>query len=450
MKHVPPRRLALSILGRTEDIACLADRHTGNIFGRHHYLSGRDRAFIMHLVQGVLRFRLRLDWIIGHVSHVPIDRINPPVLNILRMALYQILFMDRVPDSAAVNEAVKQVKGISRKTAGFVNGVLRQACRLKNDIPFPDRKKDLVRYLSVFYSYPVWLVRKWIRELGPDATEALLEAGNRIPSLTIRTNCLRIGREELIERLRAEGVECMPTPYAPEGIRISGMVGPVTDINAFKQGLFQIQGEAAQLVSHLLRPAKDERILDVCAGLGGKTTHIAELTGKRGQIVSVDTNRDKLVSLLDSAWRLGTEKCVRPVVADALGTLPFFDCSFQKILVDAPCSGLGVISKHPDSKWTKSARDIKRLSELQLTILNRCAALLSKGGTLLYVTCTISKEENEDVVQAFLDKNKDITLSESDIPQYLKRFISPDGFFRTLPYLHGMDGFFAATFSKQK
>ncbi|MCD6262361.1 MAG: 16S rRNA (cytosine(967)-C(5))-methyltransferase RsmB [Deltaproteobacteria bacterium] len=450
MKHVPPRRLALSILGRLEDTSCLADRHTGDIFGRHHYLSGRDRAFIMHLVQGVLRFRLRLDWIIGHVSHVPIDRIDPLVLNILRMALYQILFMDRVPDSAAVNEAVKQVKGISRKTAGFVNGVLRQACRLKNDIPFPDRKKDLVRHLSVFYSYPVWLVHKWIRELGPDATEALLEAGNRIPSLTIRTNCLRIGRKELIERLRAEGVECMPTPYAPEGIRISGMVGPVTDINAFKQGLFQIQGEAAQLVSHLLLPAKNERILDVCAGLGGKTTHIAELTGKRGQIVSIDTNRDKLVSLLDSAWRLGTEQCVRPVVADALGTLPFFDCSFQKILVDAPCSGLGVISKHPDSKWAKSARDIRRLSELQLAILNRCAGLLSRGGTLLYVTCTISKEENEDVVQAFLDKNKDMARSESDIPQHLKRFISPDGFFRTLPYLHGMDGFFAAMFSKQK
>ncbi len=449
MKHVSPRRLALSILARKVNISGPANRHVGDIFSHHHYLTGRDRAFTMHLVQGVLRFKLRLDWIIGHVSRIPTNRIEPHVLNILRMALYQILFMDRVPDSAAVNEAVKQVKGRSRKTAGFVNGILRQACRLKNNIPFPDPEKDMVRYLSVFYSYPVWLVRKWIRELGPDVTEAMLEASNHIPSLTIRTNCLRTDRKALLEHLRAERIDCTPSLYAPEGIKISGMAGHITDINAFKQGLLQVQGEAAQLVSRLLLPEKDERVLDVCAGLGGKTTHAAELMENRGHIVSVDINRGKLVALSASARRLGTERCISPVVANALGRLPFSDCSFHKILVDAPCSGLGVISKHPDSKWTKSEKDIRRLSELQLSILNRSAALLSKGGKLLYATCTISKEENEDVVRAFLSKNKNMKLSDPDVPKYLKDFICPDGFFRTFPYLHGMDGFFAAMFSRK-
>ena len=238
-----PRDLALVALNRADFSQGFQKRYLETSFEKNPGLSERDRAFIVHLVQGVLRWQIRLDWIVKQAVRFPFKNIETPVLNILCLALYQIFFMDRVPESAAVNEAVKQARGACNKhVAGFVNGILRHICREKDRISFPDPGRERDLYLSVFYSYPIWLVEKWIRELGPDAAERLLDAGNRIPHTVIRVNTLKTDRQGLLEHLNEEGVTGSPSLYSPEGVTLQGLKGPVNRLAAFKEGLFQVQG----------------------------------------------------------------------------------------------------------------------------------------------------------------------------------------------------------------
>jgi 16S rRNA (cytosine967-C5)-methyltransferase len=448
---VTARDLALRTLNSLDLSQGFPEPYLDRAFRNDPSLNERDRAFSVHLVQGVFRWRLRLDWIIRKTVNFPFKKIEPSVLNILRIALFQIFFMDRVPESAAVNEAVRQAGDMSRRhVAGFVNGILRNICRRKDGYVLPDRENDPVTYLSVFHSYPVWLVKKWIRELGMDSVGHLLEAGNRIPGLVIRCNRLKIERQGLIKRLKEEGVTGKATPYAPEGLRISGVKGPVNNLKAFKEGLFQVQDEAAQVCAHLLSPGPGEQVLDLCAGLGGKSTHIAQLTGKRDLLVALDISHNRLIRLSDSSSRLGIG-CIHPVVADARDRLSsLFRCLFDKILIDGPCSGLGTLSRHPDGKWTKTEDHINRLAQLQKGLLNQAVPLLRKGGKMLYVTCTISKQENEDVVIDFLAKNRGIGLEnlKEHVSDWCLDLIDDNGFFKTLPHVHGMDGFFGALFKK--
>lgn len=451
MKSVTPRNLALAALDRLDQDSGFPDRYLSVAFQQASDMSGRDRAFTVYMVQGVLRWRLRLDWIISQSSRFSFKRIEPRVLNILRLALCQIFFMDRVPESAAVNEAVKQAKALGRThVAGFVNGILRHICRQKDRITLPDCKNDRVRYLSIFYSYPIWLVEKWDRELGMGPAEDLLAAGNRKPRLVIRTNSLKTNRAGLIRRLEAEGASCRPTLYSPDGIEVEDLKGPVNQHDSFTEGLFQVQDEAAQVCSYLLHPGSGESILDLCAGLGGKSTHLAQLMGNNGRITSLDINHRRLIDLAKSSHRLGID-CIQPVLADA-GNDPasLFRCSFEKILMDGPCSGLGVLSRHPDGKWARDENDIRRLSQLQKEFLDRTVPLLRGGGRLLYVTCTISREENEDVVNAFLRDNRGMFLEDlkEHIPGWGLDLIDDEGFLKTYPHIHGMDGFFGALFRK--
>ncbi len=446
-----PRDLALRVLNTLDLSPDFSDRCLERAFERAAHLDERDRAFVVHLVQGVLRWRLRLDWIIEEGLRFPFNRIAPPVLNILRMGVYQIFFMDRVPDSAAVDEAVKQAKAIGKRhVAGSVNAILRNVCRHKEHITFPPHEPDPARHLSVYYSYPVWLVKKWVRELGISSTERLLEAENEIPPLVIRTNTRRVDRAGLIRLLEEEGVRGRPTPYAPEGIKIDGVRGPVNLLKGFKGGLFQVQGEAAQISSHLLFPEPGELILDLCSGLGGKATHLAQLAGPDGRIVALDTSHSRLVRLLENSRRLGVGP-IESIVSDA-GSYPslLFRRDFHKILIDGPCSGLGIISRHPDIKWARNEGDIKRLARLQKSMLNQAASVLKKGGRMLYVTCTVSREENEGVVNDLLRQNSGMVLEDLGglVPEWCIDLIDEDGFFRPLPHIQGMEGFFGALFSK--
>jgi len=449
---VKPRDLALSTLNSLDHGPGFPERYLGRAFQEDPHFSERDRAFSVHLVQGVLRWRLRLDWIIRKNVRFPFRKIEPPVLNILRIALYQIFFMDRVPESAAVNEAVKQARapGVSH-VAGFVNGILRQICRTRGEISYPDRHNDLPKYLSVFYSYPRWLVEKWIRELGIGFVEPLLAAGNGPPVLVVRANSLKIDRMGLINRLEKEGVTGRPTTYSPEGIEIEGLKGRVDRLEAFREGLFQVQGEAAQVCGYLISPGRGEHILDLCAGLGGKSTHMARLMENNGRVLALDINHGRLVSLFESSRRLGID-CIDPVVADAREDLPsLFPHPFDSILIDGPCSGLGVISKNPDGKWARDESDIERLSILQRKILTGAALLLRRGGKMLYVTCTISREENDGVVSDFLGQDKGMSLVNLKklVPHWGLDLIDDEGFLRTFPHIHGMDGFFGAMFVKR-
>ena len=452
MKLETPRNLALLALNRLSRKPVFSGNCLDEVFRSHAYLSSRDRAFINHLVQGVLRWRLRLDWIIAQSADSPKKKITPPILNILRLALYQIFFLDRVPESAAVNEAVKQAKsGGTRHLASFVNGILRNICRQKDKITFPDRDRDPQLYLSVFYSYPDWLVENWIEEWGTEFTENLLLAGNRIPSLTLRANLLRLSRSGLMKRLEEQGIIAKPTPYSPEGILIEDFRGGVEDIVSFGEGLFQVQDQAAQITSHLLAPEPGETILDICAGFGGKTTHLAELMGDKGLVLALDISTGRLINLVKNSRRLGVGS-ISAFAADASGSLSsLVRIKFDKIMVDAPCSGLGVLSRHPDGKWNRNEGDIKRLALLQKAIINEAVSVLKSGGKMLYVTCTISKKENEGVVNSCLAGNQDILLKniKDHVPGWGKNLIDDQGFFKTFPHIHHMDGFFAALFQKK-
>ncbi|MBW1945003.1 MAG: 16S rRNA (cytosine(967)-C(5))-methyltransferase RsmB [Deltaproteobacteria bacterium] len=447
-----PRDLALKVLNRLSNKSGFSKNILDSHFKRNPHFDARDRAFISHLVQGVLRWRNRLDWTIEQASDFPLKKITISNLNILRLALYQILFMDRVPDSAAVNEAVNQAKiNNPRRAVSFVNGILRNICRQKKALPLPDRGKNLPHYLSVLHSYPLWLVKKWIGVWGVPFTEGLLAAGNRISPLVIRTNTLKLSRSQLIHQLAEEGIHGVPTPYVPEGIIIEDFRGRVDSLASFKSGLFQVQDEAAQITSHFLAPPPEETILDICAGHGGKSSHLAELIGDRGPILALDSSMRRLVSLSQNARRLGIKSIV-PLVADASTSLSSLLCrKFDRILIDAPCSGLGVISRHPDIKWNREEKDIRQLALLQKSILNQAAPLLDIGGRMLYVTCTISRQENEEIVEDFLRKQPAFSLQnmKDHGPSWGRELVDDQGFLRTIPHVHHMDGFFAALFTKK-
>jgi 16S rRNA (cytosine967-C5)-methyltransferase len=452
MKKETPRDLALRVLNRLSREAVLPDDTLDHLFRSDPNLDERDRAFVSHLVLGVLRWRFRLDWIIEQNADFPLKKVDPTVLNILRLAFHQIFFMDRVPESAAVDEAVKQAKRSQPKhVVSFVNGILRNVCRHKDMIVFPDPEKNPVLYLSRFHSYPEWLVQRWLHVWGREFTEGLLAAGNRIPSLVIRANILKASRSELLRELEAEGAQAHPTHFSPQGIVLEDFKGRVDQLSAFKRGLFQVQDEAAQVTSLLLAPRASQTVLDICAGLGGKTTHMAELMDDEGEMIALDMNVMRLLRLNGNLVRLGI-KSVYSVGADASTNLSsLFHCLFDRVMIDAPCSGLGVLSRHPDGKWNKSGKDIQRLSALQKTIVSRAVPVIRKGGKMLYVTCTLTEEENEEVVSKCLETHGGISLVNlrEEAPEWARELIDEQGFLRTFPHKHFMDGFFGALFVKK-
>jgi 16S rRNA (cytosine967-C5)-methyltransferase len=440
------------VLNRLDLHSIPTENYLVELFQRDLRLSERDRAFTVHLIQGVLRWRLRLDWIIEKTASFPFRKIENPVLNVLRLALYQIFFMDRVPDSAAVNEAVKQVKTIAENhVVRSVNGILRQVCRDKEQVVFPPREAGLARYLSVRHSFPEWLVRKWLKEVGPGTTEGLLEASNLVPRLVVRTNTLKIRRHALIRYLEGEGLSAGPAHYAPDGVILEGNRGPVDRIPGFQSGLFQVQGEMAQVCSQLLSPRPGEEILDLCSGVGGKSTHMAQMMENSGRILALDRSPGKLIKLAENSRRLGI-RTIESVVGDASEDLAnMVRMRFDRIMVDGPCSALGIISRHPDVKWNRDENDIFRLSSLQMKILSGSVPLLVEGGRMLYVTCTLSRTENEGVVEGFLREQREMKLIDlrADSPEWCSELLDDSGFLKSYPHVHGTEGFFGALFEKQ-
>ena len=445
MRPKTPRAICLGILNRVGGSNAHADDLLSDSFKRYRHLTSLDRSFLTELTYGVLRWRGKLDWVIQQFSEIPFEKIEPEIVNILRLGLYQILFLSRTPVSAAVNESAELAKKTrGRGGAGFVNAILRTLLRQGKEILYPDFDEDPALHIAVVYSHPLWLVKKWIEEFGVEKTLHICMTNNQIPPLTLRTNTLKTSREDLIQKFKDSGLNPILTLFSEEGIRLEGPP-PTSELPFFKEGLYVIQDEASQLVTSVLDPGPGERILDACAAPGGKTTHIAQHMENRGEILAIDLNREKLTKIEEGCQRLGI-KIVKTRAGDAARSLPFPEgIEFDRILADVPCSGFGTLQRNPDLKWKRGEEDIHRLSRLQSSILENASRYLKKGGILAYSTCTVFREENEAVVERFLTGHPEYRPDRNDtiLPEKFSSFIE-NGYFKTFPLREGMDGFFAA------
>ncbi|MFN2356197.1 MAG: 16S rRNA (cytosine(967)-C(5))-methyltransferase RsmB [Desulfotignum sp.] len=435
------REAALEILLRSAKKNTTLDRTLDAFYPRLAHLSQPDKNLCHAIVFGVLRHQNHLDFIVRAFSNTKLDRMDPRVLFVLRMALFQMHFMNRIPDFAAINTSVEMAKARGgKKIAGFVNAVLRNAVRGYGSIVWPDQHKNLAEYVSVVHSIPLWLAERWLAAYGPQKTLALCRDINQIPLLTVRTNTLKTSRNTLGNMLTSAGHDPVFTQFSPEGISLTGSGIHVEDLSGFSDGLFQIQDEAAQLVSRILDPRPEETILDACAGLGGKTLHLAQLMENKGEITAIDTDPDKLAQLEAETLRLGITN-VKSRSMDLLSaTIKDFPGFFNRILVDAPCTGLGVLRRNPDTRWKRSVEDIRRMAALQKRLLTAAAGLVKPGGTLVYAVCSCEPEENEEVVASFLKKRKDYELLPMD--SFFGMPCHP--WLKTFPDFTGLDGFFAA------
>lgn len=444
--HTPPsanpRQAACETLLRIHKEGGFADRliDRGLSTGT---LTGPDRALYAELVFGVLRRQGTLDHILVQLLEKPMAELDPPALIILRIGLYQLTCLDRIPESAAVNESVNLAKLITPGASGLVNAVLRNYLRRRETIRFPDISANPAAAIAAVHSQPEWLVEQWIDQLGAAEAERLAEASSEQPPLTLRANTLRSSRDELLRECARHGIEAKPCRFSSDGITITGRHS-ISTLPGFDAGLFAVQDEASQLAGQLLGAEPGERIWDACSAPGGKACHIAQLMGDRGELVATDISRSKLTLVNENTRRLGISS-VSTAVADLHQPDTFPPGSFDRILLDAPCSGLGVIRRNPEAKWRLSSGDITRLGAIQKTVLKNAAARLKPGGILLYSTCSTSEAENELVVEDFLLHHPGFVLENlNGIFAGLSDLIEFRGMFRAWPHRHGMDGFFAA------
>jgi 16S rRNA (cytosine967-C5)-methyltransferase len=404
----------------------------------------RDKQFVMALVYGVVRWQGYLDALIQKFSRHPLSGMKPLTLAALRVGLYQLVFLDRVPESAAINETVQALKLAKQPKwlTGFVNGVLRAMVRQRASLAAPDETAAVL-------SHPGWLVARWEGLFGPERTRLICWINNIPPPLVVRVNHGRISTDDYLALLREKGFESERGLFAPEAVRINNFQGSVTVLPGFDQGLFVVQDEAAQLVTQLLAPFVNGRYLDGCAGLGGKTLHLAQLVPAGARVVAVEPSRKRQALLKENLQRLGG-----PEIEICGQTLQEFagqnQEGFAGILIDAPCSGLGVIRRQPDIRGKRSLAALQGYQDKQRTLLEAAAGLLENDGVLVYATCSIEPRENEEVIAGFLQAHPEffITPAQEYLPQAARGFCDKQGFLKTTPD-QGLDGFFAARMCRQ-
>lgn len=441
----PVRRLAVEALGEVAS----GGKKPKEALAALPSLSGRDRAFLMEIVYGSIRYKDTLDWILGRFLKKP-GGLPAFTINNLRAGAYQIFYM-RVPEWAAVNEAVS----LETSKAPVVNAVLRSALRQKAQIEseLADMRKMAadpgasdsarVRAISTFASHPAWLVKRWLSRLGAKETLALCDANNSVPNLTLRVNPLKTGREEALLALAGLGIKAKRTYHSPDGIALEGL-GNFRELAGILPAemscALRAQDEAAQLVSRLLDPKPGQRVLDACSAPGGKATHMAELMADKGEIVAVELSPERARTLRESAVGYSSIKIIEADASELGPEVGLFDC----VMLDAPCSATGVIRRNPDVKYVRKEGDLSVFHERQTKLIKGVSRLLKSGGSLVYATCSMEPEEGEEVVEGFLKTSEDFYMIKADAHSgYLRDFLS-DGFMRTYPHRHGMDGFFCA------
>ena len=397
-----------------------------NLAINHHekMVKPTSPAFVRELVYGVLENKMTLDYYIDYLVKDGVNSLKNPELIIMRMGIYQLGYMDSVPEYAAVNESVVLAKKYCRFKSGLVNGVLREYLNKKMQIRLPDRNEDIVKYLSIKYSYEPWIVELWLQDYSVDEVEKLMEAGNETPPTTIRLNWLRVMKQDLIRNLEERGFEVKEGTVAQNALHVKG--SGLLDSEMYKLGMFTPQDESSMLVAQKLNPKHGDIVMDVCAAPGGKTTAIAERMNNTGKIMASDVYRRKLDLIEKETLRLGISN-VETRSWDATRVDSTMIDKADRVLVDAPCSGLGVVRRKPEIKYKKLTSEMELLPKKQLAILTASSAYVKPGGTLLYSTCTINKKENENVVDEFLFKN--IEFKKVEQIQLLPSVDGTDGFF---------------------
>jgi len=446
-RPLSPRQMAVRILNRVDEQGAYAEPLLDSYLSSYLPDDGRNRKLVTQIVLGTLRMRGYLDWMIEQFYHGDFPAMEGGLKNILRTALYQIFYLDRIPSYAVVNEAVRLTEAAFRGRGALVNAVLRNIIRHRKTMRLPEQNRNLPLYIAVVHSHPRWLAEKWITFFGEDEAIRLCSAFNEIPPVMVRVNTLKDSREAVLSEMCRTGWEAAASHYSPDGIRIGRSEHPIRDTSWFEEGRIQIQDEGSQLISRLVAPQPGDAVLDLCAGTGGKTAHLAALMGNRGKILAMDNQEKKLESLRMMNGRLGVT-CVETLSRDGREPPPeHLREAFDRILVDAPCTGLGTLRRNPEIKWRLTPAEIVQSAALQSDLLDSAARYLKKGGHLVYSTCSLLPEENEDNVRAFLTRH-DTFRHDRSVSTIPGNCMDQNGFMKTLPHRHDMDGFFAALLVK--
>jgi 16S rRNA (cytosine967-C5)-methyltransferase len=446
---ISARLLAYQILLHLDQGPSQPDRLIRSLMDRHTALDARDRALLTELVYGTLRWQGRLDWHIDQLSRVKPGKIQTSIRIILRLGLYQILFLERVPAHAAINEAVKMAKSFHPEhLAGYVNGMLREAARRGNRWDWPSPEEDPLQYLSIMTAHPPWFVRRFLPELGFDEMLRVCEANNAVAPLTVRVNPMKAEAGKVVDWLLEHGYRVETSPYLEDSLRLYGIRSDLSRLPVYEHGWVQVQDEASQLVGRLLSPREGNRVLDLCAGFGGKTTHIGALMRGTGEIVAVDSSAWKLEELKRNGARQGFSR-ISTVCGDLMELSPGDLGLFDRVLLDAPCTGFGTLRRNPDIKWRRHPKDPYRFSEIQKQYLDKAAAFVREGGVLVYATCSLFDEENEAVADRFTEAHPHWLRepASSILPESCQNMTHGD-YYRSWPHRHGIDGFFGARWRK--
>ena len=408
-------------------------------------LSPLDKSLMNEIVHGVIRWKGKLDWVLVGFYHGDYLKCLNIVKNALRVALYQILFLDRIPIPAAINESVEIVKRVQgEKTAGIVNGVLRNIARNIDNIRFPDKAEDMIYHFSVMYSHPRWMVKRWVERFGEIKTEKLLFVNNRRPYTVIRVNTLKATIEQVEDVLKGFEMHFFPSPFLKESLIVKSNKPEVPTLDIFKEGWITIQDTSASLAALLSNVQPGNIVADVCAAPGGKAFFLAELMHDEGKIIAMDQYKSKLTFIEEGSMRLGLNS-IETRLGDAREIK--FDQPVDIVFADVPCSGLGTLSKKPDIKWKREREDIFGLVDTQRKILENAAKIVRTGGAIIYSTCTIEPEENQENIQWFLKNHPEFVLDAAE--KYLPVEVCKHGYMEIFPHVHYIDGAFAARLVKK-
>lgn len=437
------RGIAVKLLSRYESSDSYVDKLLDGELRRTE-LSPADRALCTELVNGCVRWQSRIDWVLTGFYHGEFTKCLPLVKNSLRIALYQMLFLSKIPAPAAINESVEIVKGFKgERHAGIVNGVLRNVLRNLTNIRYPAREENEVLYLSIVYAHPQWMVRRYLERMGSEAAEALLNANNQRPMLTMRVNLLKTSVQAVRDYLTAQEIKHEVGTMHTSSVLITSL-RDIRNTPLFEEGQVSIQDASASLVVQLADPKPGMLVYDLCAAPGGKSVYCGELMQNKGRVVALDKYESKLRLISDNASRAGVT-IVETVHGDAREFKPKEQADL--VLVDAPCSGLGTLQKKPDIKWRRDLDDVRSMSKIQFTMLDHAASLVKPGGTLVYSTCTIEPEENMGTVERFLASHPEFELEPAEY--FLQEPVCKDGYLQTFPHIHKMDGAFGARLRKK-